>query len=164
MAIYHKMTIEEIKESFDRLVSDPTMRSLSAVLRIGQEQLDARGRLGKYKNIAFITGVTSLVAVFAAPAASRSRIAEKNLQIFQWVCVGVCVFTVIMLLRIRNELEKNLSEENELRKMILTAAQKIHVAESFSPMPLSDEQRSTLRESMKQEGYRGDLNDILDVH
>ena len=60
MAIYHKMTIEEIQESFDRLVSDPTMRSLSAVLRIGQEQLDARGRLGKYKNIAFITGVTFL--------------------------------------------------------------------------------------------------------
>jgi hypothetical protein len=39
------MTISEIQSAFDRLSNDNNMRSLSAVLRIGAEQIERRGKL-----------------------------------------------------------------------------------------------------------------------
>ncbi len=50
-------TIGEIREIYDRCEADPSMRSVSIVLRVAREQLEARGGLGHYPALAIITGV-----------------------------------------------------------------------------------------------------------
>ena len=162
MGMYHKMTMEDIEASFDRLVSDPSMRSLSAILRIGQEQINSRGKLGKWLNVVFLTGLLSICSVFVAPFLPQQW--KPMVQSIQVAAVIICVLCVIALFRVKNVLEKHLAEEAKLRKLILTAAQKIHTAPNFNPGPLSGDLQSTLRESIKANGYGGALEDLLDVH
>jgi len=162
MGLYHKMTITEVEASFERLVSDPSMRSLSAILRIGQEQINARGRLGKWRNIVFVTGVLAIGAVFTAPFLPAQW--KQTMQATQVTAVVICVICVAALLPVRKNLDKHLEEERTLRKLILAAAQKIYTAPGFNPGPLSGDLQSTLRESINAGGYGGQLEDLLDVH
>ena len=140
------MTIQEIQSAFDRLSRDNNMRSLSAVLRIGAEQIERRGKLGIFRNAVFATGALALVFTFMAPFASDQL--KRNLQIWQIIAVVLCVAAVGLLWRVRNQMEQYIEEEQKIRVMMIETSQVIVAAPTFMPTPLSDELRGTLRNAV----------------
>ena len=89
------MTISEIQSAFDRLSNDNNMRSLSAVLRIGAEQIERRGKLGIFRNGVFGFGLLALLFTVIAPFSSES--VKASLQIWQIVAVVLCVASLGLL-------------------------------------------------------------------
>lgn len=158
------MTIAEIQSAFDRLSHDNNMRSLSAVLRIGAEQIERRGKLGIFRNAVFATGALALVFTFAAPFANEQL--KKSLQVWQIIAVVLCVVSVGLLWRVRNQMEQYIEEEQKIRVMMIEASQTIVAAPTFMPTPLSDELRGTLKNAvthMKIEPS-DELTSIIDRH
>jgi Na+/melibiose symporter-like transporter len=156
------MSIEEIQRSFDKLSADPNPRSLQAMLRIGTEQLKERGRLGFWRNMVFVTGALSLVAVFTIPFVPVKF--KDALTNWKYVFVGVCVVSVIFLFRVRSVLEQYLAEEQTVKHMLIETAQKIVSAPNYNPSPLSDDLKSTLRDAMRHEKNTDKLQNLIDVH
>ena len=158
------MTIEEIQSAFDRLSHDNNMRSLSAVLRSGAEQIERRGKLGIFRNAVFVTAAIALAFTFYAPFANEQ--VKQSLQIWQIVAVVLCVASVGMLWRVRNTMEQFIAEEQHIRVMMIEASQVIVGAPNFTPTPLSDELRGTLRDAVVH--MKGELSDeltsIIDRH
>lgn len=158
------MTIPEIQSAFDRLSHDNNMRSLSAVLRIGAEQIERRGKLGIFRNAVFATGGLALVFTFMAPFASEQ--VKKSLQIWQIIAVVLCVVSVGLLWRVRSQMEQYIEDEQRIRVMMIETAQVIVAAPTFMPTPLSDELRGTLKNAvthMKMEPS-DELTSIIDRH
>ena len=158
------MTIEEIQSAFDRLSHDNNMRSLSAVLRIGAEQIERRGKLGIFRNAVFATGIVAIVLAISAFFVPEHM--KSALQIWQIVAVVLCVASVGMLWRVRNTMEQFIAEEQHIRVMMIEASQVIVGAPNFTPTPLSDELRGTLRDAVVH--MKGELSDeltsIIDRH
>jgi hypothetical protein len=140
------MTIQEIQSAFDRLSHDNNMRSLSAVLRIGAEQIERRGKLGIFRNAVFATGALALVFTFMAPFASDQL--KRSLQFWQIIAVALCVVSVALLWRVRNQMEQYIEEEQKIRVMMIETSQTIVSAPTFMPTPLSDELRGTLKDAV----------------
>jgi Na+/melibiose symporter-like transporter len=158
------MTIQEIQSAFDRLSRDNNMRSLSAVLRIGAEQIERRGKLGIFRNAVFATGALALLFTFMAPFASEEL--KKSLQIWQIIAVVLCVGSLGLLWRVRNQMEQYIEDEQKIRVMMIEASQQIVSAPTFMPTPLSDELRGTLKNAvthMKIEPS-DELTSIIDRH
>ena len=156
------MTIPEIQSAFDRLSHDNNMRSLSAVLRIGAEQIERRGKLGIFRNAVFVTGGLSIV--FAVWAYFAPELMKASLQRWQIFAVVLCVVSVGLLWRVRNQMEQYIEEEQNIRVLMIEASQKIVAAPTFMPTPLSDELRGTLRNAvvhMKMEPSE-ELTSIID--
>lgn len=156
------MTIPEIQSAFERLSHDNNMRSLSAVLRIGAEQIERRGKLSLFRNAVFVTGGLSIVfAVWAYFAPEQMKASLQRWQIF---AVVLCVVSVGLLWRVRNQMEQYIEEEQKIRVLMIEASQKIVAAPTFMPTPLSDELRGTLRNAvihMKMEPSE-ELTSIID--
>ena len=140
------MTIQEIQSAFDRLSNDHNMRSLSAVLRIGAEQIERRGKLGIFTNAVIGSGILALVFMIAAYFAPESM--KASLQIWQIVAVVVCVAALGLLWRSRNQAEQFIQEEQKIRVMMVETSQLIVVAPTFMPTPLSNELRGTLKNAV----------------
>lgn len=140
-------TIAEIDKAFDKLSGDANMRSLSAVLRMGAEQIERRGKLGFVKNLVILTGILAVlltVAVQFVPQKYRTQ-----MMIWEYVFVGLCVVCVIVLFRVRGTLEQYLEEEKRIRDMMIEAAVKITKSNAFTPTPLAIELRGTLKDALK---------------
>jgi hypothetical protein len=157
------MTIPEIESAYSKLSHDPNMRALSAVLRIGAEQIERRGRLGIFRNLVFVTGCLALIFTFVAATPMVPQKIKAALQIWEYVSVGVCVFSVGILWRVRAKLEVYLADQNKIRAMMVEYSQRIVGVPNFNPTPLSEELRGTLREALrKQGGGSSDLEAIVD--
>jgi hypothetical protein len=147
------MSIAEIDTAFNKLTTDNSMRSLSAVLRIGAEQIERRGKLGIVRNLVFVTALIALVCVFAVPFVPAK--VKASLAIWEYVSVGVCVISVIFLFRVRGKLEQYLDEEKQIRGKMIEAAQKIAGVPTFNPTPLSEELRGTLKDALRHHHGKG---------
>jgi hypothetical protein len=147
------MSIQEIETAFNKLTTDNTMRALSAVLRIGAEQIERRGKLGILRNLVILAGIVSLACVIAVPFVPAKM--KQSLAIWEYVALAVCLISVGILWRVRGKLEQYLEEEKVIRGKMIESAQKIAGVPTFTPTPLSDELRGTLRDALRHHGGQG---------
>lgn len=158
------MSLSEIQSAYDRLSRDNNMMALSAVLRIGAEQIERRGKLGIFRNLIFVTGVCALIFTFVAPFTPEN--VKRSLQIWQYVSVGLCVVSVALLWRVRNQMEQFIEDEQKIRVMMVETAQKIVGVPTFNPTPLSEELRGTLKNAVAhmRVSPSDELTAIIDRH
>lgn len=155
------MSIPEIENAYSKLTRDANMRSLSAILRIGAEQIERRGKLGIFRNLVIVTGFISLVCIFVVPFVDAKT--KRSLAIWEYASVAVCVGSLGMLLRVRSKVEIYLAEEKQIRGMMVVASQKIVGVPTFTPTPLPDELRGTLKDALRHhDGEIEELNEIAD--
>ncbi|MDR3692398.1 MAG: hypothetical protein P4L46_23650 [Fimbriimonas sp.] len=116
---YAGLTIAEIRTRFDACVEDPTMRSISAVLRITREQLDARGQLGVYPVFAWIAAafaVVGLIGRYVAPSALHEWATK--------LAIGASCAFVLLLISVvptRHARRGNLLQEQAIREAATAA-------------------------------------------
>lgn len=158
------MSISEIQTAYDRLSHDNNMMALSAVLRIGAEQLERRGKIGLFKNIVIVTAAIALLFTVGALFVPDSM--KATLQIWQIVSLVICILCVGLLFRVRNNMEQFLKDESDIRVMMVETAQKIVGVPTFNPTPLSEELRGTLRNAVTHVRVKtsDELTAIIDRH
>lgn len=156
------MSISEIQAAYDRLSHDNNMRALSAVLRIGAEQIERRGKLGIFRNGVIAAGVAALIFTVAAYFAPDNL--KASLQIWQIVAVSLCVVCLGLLWRVRNQMEQFIEDEQKIRVMMVETAQRIVGVPTFTPTPLSEELRGTLKNAVAhvRVATSDDLTAIID--
>ncbi len=158
------MNISEIQTAYDKLSRDNNMMALSAVLRIGAEQIERRGKLGFFRNI--VIGTAVIAAVLAIAAAFVPENIKPQLQIWQIIAVVICVAALALVWRVRNQMEQFIQDEQKIRVMMVETAQRIVGVPTFNPTPLSEELRGTLKNAvahMKAQPSE-ELSAIIDRH
>ena len=155
---YHGLSIPEIQDLYDKCVSDPSMRSISAVLRVAREQFEARGQLGVYPRLAWMAlasvGVLVPVAVFSA--GTLHEFATKG-------AIGaVCVFFLLLLsvLPTRQARLSNLKQEERIREITTVALREI-LKHNPKLKALTMEQTTTIKDLLKRVPNSGDLAILL---
>lgn len=154
------MTISEIESAYSKLVRDPNMRALSAILRIGAEQIERRGRLSLFRNLVFIFGCLALIFTFVAATPAVPAKVKASLQIWEYVSAGFCVVCVGVLWRVRSKLELYLADQTKIRSMMVEYAQRIVGVPNFNPTPLSEELRGTLKDAIRHNSAVVGLDDL----
>jgi hypothetical protein len=144
---YQGLKLAEIQALFDKCVEDPSMRSISAVLRVTREQLDARGQLGIYPLFTWIAGAACLIG-----SALRS-IGPQNLrELATKTALGagtVFLLLIASTLPARHVRRTNLEQERLIRTMAVEALLKIL---EHNPVlkPLTVEQDMTVKILLKK--------------
>lgn len=118
------------------------MRSISAVLRITREQLDARGQLGIYPVFSWIAG-----AACAVGAAVRILGPHTVDEIATKTVLGAGTVLVLLLgttIHGRNARRTNLEQERFIRQMAVDSLAKI-LEHKPSLKPLTIEQETTVK-------------------
>jgi hypothetical protein len=116
---FHGLKLAEIQSLFDKCVEEPSMRSISAVLRITREQLDARGQLGIYPLFTWVAAAACAVGVglrVFGPA-GLNEIATKAI-------LGAGIVTALLLastIPSRSTRRTNVEQERVIRQMAVTA-------------------------------------------
>jgi len=146
------MTIPEIDKAFDKLSADANMRALSAIIRIGAEQIESRGKLGFLRNGVFATGALSVILTIVVQFVPMN--VRGELRMWQFVLVGICIVCLAFLWRVRTTLEQYLEEEKRIRSMMIESANKITSSPVFMPTPLSHELRGSLKDALKNSVIR----------
>jgi hypothetical protein len=156
---YPGLTMSQIQESFDRCVADPSMRSISAVLRITHEQIDSRGRLGMYPTAVKLSllGVLLLGVIYAVVPQELKDLALKALAV---PALGLVLFGPATL-RARHALTANVRQEHEIRVAALDALAKI-LRHEPTVKPLTREQRDMLKELLKKEQDPANVRVLLE--
>jgi hypothetical protein len=162
MANKRFMAMEQIEASFEKMSNEPNMNSLKAILRIGAEQVEQRGKLGFWRNIAFVTGPLALIMVFVVPFVDART--KASLAIYEYIAVAICVLSVGVLFRVRGKLDQYLSEEQRIKKLMVLASQKIVGTPNFNVTPLTNELKGALKDACRHEKASEELRAIIDVH
>ncbi len=170
---YQGKKLSEIEALFETCTQDVSMRSISAVLRITREQLDARGQLGVYPLFTWIAGIAFLCAgtsraVVPGPGTVPDALRAGGLLRYLGQ-PGVVEFstkaalgagTVFLLLLAttlpsRHTRKVNVEQERIIRAMAVKALLKI--LEGEPPLkPLTVEQNMTVKILLKKaEGSEG---------
>lgn len=144
---YAGVTLAEIERLFGVCRQDPTMRGVSAVLRIAREQLDARGGLGSYPWLAGLAGALALlgfVAMRFLPESfvGQARTAEAAVVVVFLLLVGVSVTTA-------KDRKQGLYQERRIREMALETLEAIVTTEGFRPKSLDETQKLTLERLLR---------------
>ena len=124
---YQGMTLTDIQRLFDNCVEEPSMRSISAILRITREQLDARGQLGIYP-------------VFTWVAAALTGLGLVG---------SVFVLLGTTLISTRHSRRTNLKQEVAIREYAVSALVKVLESEPVLK-PLTIEQEVTIKILMRK--------------
>jgi hypothetical protein len=139
--------VEEIRELFRRCEEEPTMRSVSVVLRVAREQLEARGGLGHYPIYAMIAGgvfvVTFLIKGFLPASMAQS---VPKLQF------GLGIVTVALLIGVSatsNDRRAAIAQEDAIRKAARESLERIATSPGFVGKPLDFTQDFTLKGIVK---------------
>lgn len=151
MGRYQGWTLEEIRIAFDRCLEDRSMRSVTGILRITREQLDARGSLGSYPYIAAVLIVLSL-GVFVL-----ARIVPNLPDTFRMLEIGLPVTAVAVLYGVwhaRHDRRAGVAQEREIRRMAADALSKL-AEYDFRRKPLEREHVMTLQDLIRREPRPG---------
>ena len=136
------------------------MRSITAVLRIAREQLEARGGLGKQPYYGVFFGVLSLLGFGAsmfAPAELRTTFLAGSAGIM----LAALAFGYGSL-STRTARNLNLAQEKEIRNLAGAAVSKI-LENNIDLQPLTREQVDTVSEIVKQHPQHGSISRLLDL-
>jgi len=155
---YQGLPVSEIQALFEKCVQEPTMRSISAILRITREQLDARGQLGVYPVLTWIAvGICglSLIGRFALPASVREMATKAAMGAG---CVSVLLLlSTIPAMRTR---KRNLAQEAAIRRAAAKAISEILESEPMLK-PLTFEQEFTVKLFLKDDPQNQVLRRLL---
>jgi len=146
MGKHHGLTLEEIRASFEICERDPSMRSVSAVLRITREQLNARGELGLYPPASAIMGILGVAAL----AGMRFAGPELRTMLIQAAagCGGLSIMLLYGVYSTRDVRSANVAQERAIRALAIYSLERI-IAHDFRRKPLLREQDQTVRELLK---------------
>jgi hypothetical protein len=155
---YAGISLGEIESKFKACEAQPSMRSVSALLRIAREQLEARGQLGVYPRLATIAAAATLGSLAAWPIApERFQSLLLRASMVAGFLTLILAIGVASLWRTRRA---NLHQERAIRQMAVASLRVILAAEP--PLkPLTREQRDTVRELAAKARAR-DLLRLLD--
>jgi hypothetical protein len=136
---YSGLTLAEIESRFDLCVADPSMRSISAVLRLTREQIDARGHLGHFPTYAILMGAVVVICAVGLPFLPEFRQAMLGGLAGSSIIWAILMFGVV---RLRDVRRSNLEQEMRIRRAALVALTEI-LAKNPPLKPLTREQRDT---------------------
>ncbi len=144
---YQGLTIAEIVDLFDACVEEHNMRSISAVLRITREQLDARGQLGVYPVFAWVAAAVTGGGLFA-----RLALGDKYSEWTTKTAIGgACVFLLLLvsIIPTRHSRKGNLGQEQAIRDAAVESLNRIL---EYEPdlKPLTIEQETTVKILLKK--------------
>ena len=155
---YQGLTISEIQDLFTTCVEDPSMRSISAVLRITREQLDARGQLGNYPVFAWIAAAVGILGI-----AARFVLPVKYEELTTKTAIGAGCALVLLLISViptRHSREGNVGQEQAIREAAVRALTQI-LAFKPSLKPLTIEQEMTVKILLKKTKDSQPLRELL---
>jgi hypothetical protein len=136
-------TIGEIREVFERCETDGSMRSVSIVLRVAREQLDARGNLGHYPVFAGLGAV-----IFALSFAMKGFLPADMQAGLPKLQIGLGAMTVALCVGVfitSRDRKAGLAQERAIVELSLATLEKIMGAPGFNPKPLDFTQELTLK-------------------
>ena len=141
-------TVRELSELFDRVATEPNMRSVSAVLRIAREQIEARGSLGMYPMMAAIAGVVAIggaVGYYLVPSGLKEGFLKGGLG----GLVAAAAF-LAGVISTRRETRAALAQERAIRDLAIDALARIAEDPGFKAKALDYDQRRILTELLKR--------------
>jgi len=152
---YEGRTIAEIQALFDTCIADPSMRSISAVLRITREQLESRGQLGVYPLLAWIAAIASVLGLVVRQY-GPSSLTEFGTK----AAMGSGSAFVLLLVSTfptRHARKVNLQQERVIRERAVQALVQI-LEHKPALKPLTMEQETTvkilLRKTQNSQGIK----------
>ncbi len=151
MGRYQGWTLDEIRVAFDRCLEDRSMRSVTGILRITREQLDARGSLGSYPYIA--GGLIALSGVAFVLAQTVPNLPEQ----FRALEIGLPITAFMVLFGVwhaRHDRRAGMAQEREIRRMAADALSKL-LEYDFRRKPLAREHIMTLQDLIRREPRPG---------
>ena len=152
------LTVSEIQALFDTCVADPSMRSISAVLRITREQLEARGQLGVYPLFAWIAGLACSIGLVV-----RILGPEKLIEIATKTAIGAGIVFLLLLastLPSRHVRKANVEQERVIRERAVQALTKI-LEHNPALKSLTMEQEITVKTLIKKNPESENLRALL---
>lgn len=156
------ITVRELSELFDRVAGEGNMRSVTAVLRITYEQLEARGGLGYFPHICAATGIFAVACAIPLPF-----VALQTQRVLYKMAAGsalVCVAFLFGVLKNRQQTRAAVAQERAIRDLALDALVRIVTEPGFKPKPLDREHLKTLREVQKKaKRYPPELTVLLET-
>jgi hypothetical protein len=157
----HKgLALREIRQRFAKCEDEPSMRSISAVLRITREQLEARGQLGSYPVLAIGGFAILAIALVALPFTHDDvhALLEKTV----YGSAAVAVLLTFGAVRVRHARKSNLAQEDQIRSLAVATLNAI-LAKNPKLKPLEREQVATVKELMKKVKGSGQISSLLEV-
>ncbi len=131
------------------------MRSFSAALRIGREQVLARDNPGLTRLLLSVVAPVFIGCLVAWPFVNET-VHKLLLKVVLGSGLGTVALTfgVLKTYRVTNI---ELAEEKELRKITLQALQTIAASEAFKVKPLDSTQKSFIRDLLRTKDADGTL-------
>jgi fluoride ion exporter CrcB/FEX len=141
------MTVRELSGLFDRVSADSTMRSVSAVLRIAREQLEARWHMGNLRIMAIFCGFVAIgfsIAYPLVPQTVKVSILKGILGGFTaFICFGVATLST------HRATNAAIAQERAIRDLAVDALARIVEEPGFKAKPLDADQRRILADLLK---------------
>jgi hypothetical protein len=142
------ITVRDLSTQFERIVSEPSMRSFTAVLRISREQVEARGEFGVVRLALFIClGVAAISSIGMLVLQDKVRFTAMKFAIGG--LVGASIFAM-GLVKNRAHATAAFAQIDAIRDLSVDALLRIAKEESFKPKALDYTQRLYLQELLKK--------------
>lgn len=145
---YRGFTVAETENLFRKAAEEGNMRSLSAVLRIAHEQLDARGGLGQTRGLAILFGLSSVVLFVVIQFLEGP--ARTNAERFAWGTTTAFIATFVGWVNTRRAMRLAIAQEDAIRNLAVDFLLQIVRQPSFKPKPLHHDQERLLRDLMRR--------------
>jgi len=155
---YVGLSVAEVEQVFRKCEADPSMRSVTAILRMTREQCRSRGQLGVYPRMALgmsVVGAGLLVAYFYVP---------EGLQ--KTAAIGGMGFFVMGLLLTygavtgAKERQASVAQEQAIMRLACESLDRL-LPKSFPRKPLLREHVDTLRDLVKARPDLATLRELL---
>ena len=155
---YVGLSVAEVEQVFRKCEVDPSMRSVTAILRMTREQCRSRGQLGVYPRMALgmsLVGAGLLVAYFYVP---------EGLQ--KTAAIGGMGFFVMGLLLTygavtgAKERQASVAQEQAIMRLACESLDRL-LPRSFPRKPLLREHVDTLRDLVKARPDLATLRELL---
>jgi|GEM_PF-1052428 len=147
-------SVRELTDLFQQQMSEPNMRSLTAVLRITREQIEARGSLTVFPVICLILGCLTAglgAGYLLCPEGSKKTV----LQVFLGAAI-VFVLTMFGWLSNRRQQVASVAQERAIRRLAVETLIRIVDDPQFRPKPLDWSQQQILKELLKKTGAKNE--------
>jgi hypothetical protein len=142
------LSVKELADMFERQLSEPNMRSVSAVLRISREQVESRGSITVAPAMAAFTGVFAVgtgIAMVVASEQSRAMVLRAFIA-----CLLTFLAFLYGWLSNRHVLAASLAQERAIRQLAIESLTRVVEDPAFKPKALDYDQKRILRELIKK--------------
>ena len=155
---YRRLNTVEVVEAFGRCEAQPSMRSITAVLRITREQIRSRGQQGGFARFA-LGAIVVVAMVIIADKYGPLGIQHPVLT----AAIGLVAIGLLFLFGVVGSAGQRLdtqAEEEEIKRLAIHAIDRIW-RHPFRRKPLQREHIDTLQDLAKMAPHNETLRDIL---